>query len=155
MSPSLVQIYIHTVFSTKHREPLILPSIEAALYRHIREQLRDVQGSPVLAINGMPDHLHILFRLDPGRTVREVLHYAKGESSHWVNHSGMLRMPFAWQAGYGAFSVSATGVKDVHSRILGQKELHRTRTYDDECGELFLEERQESEESVPSMPGHE
>jgi len=155
MPPSLVQIYIHTVFSTKHREPLILPSIEAALYRHIREQLRDVQGSPVLSINGMPDHLHILFRLDPGRTIREVLHYAKGESSHWVNHSGMLRMPFAWQTGYGAFSVSASGVKDVCDYIVGQKEHHRTRTYIDECRDLFNDDPRETDESVPPMPGNE
>ncbi len=155
MPQSFVQIYIHTVFSTKNREPLIIPSIETALFRHIRDQLHEVQRSPVLAINGMPDHIHILFRLDPGRTVREVLHYAKGESSHWINHSGMLLMPFAWQTGYGAFSVSASGVKNVHAYIMGQKEHHHVRTYADECRELFNEFQGETDESVPWKEGQE
>lgn len=146
MSHSLTKIWIHAIFGTKEKQPLIHSSIEQKLYDHIQEHLEKDFECKVRIINGMPEHMHILFLLSPNYAVKDIMQNVKGESSHWVNQQNLIKFKFAWQTGYGAFSVSESNVEKVEAYIRNQKEHHRQRTFTEEFKEfmakhglLFLE----------------
>lgn len=137
MSHSLTKIWIHAVFGTKNREPIIPHHLENKIYLHIQEHLEKDFDSPVRAINGMPDHLHILFLLNPNFAVKDILKNIKGESSHWVNQDNLTKTKFAWQTGYGAFSVSESNIEKVQQYIQNQKEHHQKKTFTVEYEEFM------------------
>ncbi len=137
MSHSISKIWIHVIFSTKDREPLIKESFESELHQHIFNNFVNENNCYVKIINGIQDHLHILFLLNPNHSIKDVIHNIKGESSHWVNQNNFLKNKFAWQIGYGAFSVSESNVENVEKYIRNQKEHHRTTSYVKEY-ETFL-----------------
>jgi REP element-mobilizing transposase RayT len=128
MSHSYNKIWIHLIFSTKLRAQLIYPAIEKDIYAFIEGQLRDM-GCPVRIINGMPDHVHALFLLNPQKSMAEVVKQVKGSSSHFVNQSNLLSEKFAWQIGYAAFAVSESILEKVVRYIKNQKEHHRKTTF--------------------------
>jgi putative transposase len=138
MSHSLLKIWIHGVFGTKDRTSLIKDTFEKELYTHIKEKLEKELDCKVRIINGTEDHVHILFLLSPNFTLKDIFQNVKGESSHWINQSDFIKYKFAWQTGYGAFSVSESMVKDVEKYIANQKEHHRKITFKEEI-ELFIE----------------
>ncbi|WP_128543124.1 IS200/IS605 family transposase [Larkinella soli] len=125
------RVWIHAVFATKNRRPFLHKSIRAAVHELIRRQLADI-GCSVEGIGGIEDHVHLLFLLPPQRSISEVLKQVKGGSSHEVNRSALLRQKFAWQVGYGAFSVSESQVERVRQYIRNQEEHHRRLTFQDE-----------------------
>ena len=153
MSQSYVEVWIHAVFSTKHRNPLIRPEFEEGLHRHMRDYLDEVLRAPVAAINGTADHLHLLFRLPTEQRIMDIMKHVKGESSHWVNQQDLMPQKFAWQSGYGAFSVDRNAIEPVVRYIREQKEHHRVKTYEDECRELFDGFIMESDESDSTTSG--
>ena len=91
----------------------------------------------VRIINGMPEHVHVLFLLDKNYAIKDVFKSIKGESSNWWNQSDFTRRKFAWQTGYGVFSVSESKVKQVENYIRRQKEHHKKMTYTEEV-ELLM-----------------
>ncbi|HCA83645.1 MAG TPA: IS200/IS605 family transposase [Flavobacteriales bacterium] len=119
-------IYIHVVFSTKHRSPTIRPEVEGAVYSIIRAQCIERKIS-LIALGGMPDHVHMLLVLPCHLPLSEVVGRIKGASSKAVNDAGLVPGGFAWQVGYGAFSVSEQGVNAVRRYIENQKEHHSTK----------------------------
>lgn len=131
MSHSYNKIWIHLIFSTKLRAQLIHPAIEKHIYAFIEGQLRDM-GCPVRIINGMPDHVHALFLLNPQKSMAEVVKQVKGSSSHFVNQSNLLSEKFAWQIGYAAFAVSESVLEKVVRYIKNQKEHHKKTTFTQE-----------------------
>ena len=131
MPHSYNRVWIHAVFSTKGREPMITEATEKEIFEWMRQELIDI-GCPPKIINGMPDHVHMLFRLSPKIAVMEVLKQVKGNTSNWINERGLLNSPFNWQTGYGAFSVSESKVDTVYHYIQRQKEHHKTQNYEDE-----------------------
>ncbi len=137
MSHSLLKIWIHGVFSTKDRTALITPAFEKELYNHIKQKLENDLDCIVRIINGMSNHIHILFLLSPKFSIGDIFKNVKGESSHWINQSSFTKYKFAWQTGYGAFSVSESMVKEVEKYIANQKEHHRKMTYEQEV-DLFI-----------------
>jgi putative transposase len=137
MSHSLSKIWIHSVFSTKDRAPLIGLGIEKKLYEHIKDELKNKFECKVRAINGMQEHIHILFLQNPNYSISEILKSIKGESSHWINFDNLTKNKFAWQTGYGAFSVSESMVKEVEHYIECQKDHHKKMTFMDEY-KLFM-----------------
>lgn len=137
MSHSLTKIWIHTVFRTKNGEPLIVSSLEEELYIHIHRHLTEDFNCWVRIIKGMKDHLHILFLLNPNYSLKDILKNIKGESSHWVNQKDILKIKFAWQVGYGAFSVSESNVDAVEKYIENQKEHHKMKTFLEEYEEII------------------
>jgi REP element-mobilizing transposase RayT len=137
MSHSLTKIWIHAICGTKDREPLIRPDIEDLLHEHIRCHLSEDLNCGVRILNGTIDHIHILFLLDPNYAVKDILKNIKGESSHWINEQNLLRVKFAWQTGYGAFSVSESNVTDVEKYIKNQKEHHRKLTFMEEYDQFM------------------
>jgi putative transposase len=130
MPQSLSQIYVHLVFSTKGREPWIQSSVEPRLHAYLAGTLNAIE-CPAIVVGGMPDHVHLLFRLSRTRPLSDVVKDAKVESSKWMKDEGCVS-EFAWQAGYGAFSVSASQLETVTHYIQHQAEHHATRTFQDE-----------------------
>lgn len=136
MSHSYNRIWIHAVWSTKNRLPLIKPNIEKPIFSFISDQLKEL-GCPVRIINGMPDHIHCLFLQNPQKSMAEIIKQLKGSSSHYVNQNNMLSEKFAWQTGYAAFSVSESVVEKVYQYIDNQKQHHQKRTFQHEYEEFL------------------
>ena len=106
MAHSFAKIYLHVVFSTKHREPIISDSVREDLHKYVAATLTSMKCPPVL-INSVEDHIHLLFELSRTKTVSSVLEKVKVGSSKWIKTQGAELTQFAWQGGYGAFAVSA------------------------------------------------
>lgn len=137
MSHSFTKIWIHSIFSTKERAQIITENLETVLHEHITSSFKNDFGCEVAAINGMREHLHILFRLNPAHSLSELMKNVKGESSHWVNSQNFINFKFAWQTGYSAFSISESVIDNIIKYINNQKEHHKKVTFKEEY-ELFM-----------------
>ncbi len=131
MPQSLAQIYIHIVFSTKERYPFIDTAIEPELFAYIGATIKRCEGIPFL-INGTADHLHILSSLPRMMSLSKYIEEIKRNSSRWIKTKGGKYEKFAWQNGYGAFSVSSSRKDSVVRYIAGQKEHHKRVTFKEE-----------------------
>ena len=136
MSHSFNKIWIHAIWATKERLPLLHQNSEQKIYSFIAEQLREL-GCPVRIINGMPDHIHCLFLLNPQKSVADVIKQIKGSSSHYINENNIIQDKFSWQTGYAAYSVSESVVEKVFQYIKTQKEHHQKKTYQQEYEEFL------------------
>jgi REP element-mobilizing transposase RayT len=136
MSHAYNSIWIHAIWASKERKPLIYPSIEQKLYQFISDQFREL-GCPVRIINGMPDHIHCLFLLNAQKSVSETIKHVKGGSSYYINSNNLISEKFYWQTGYSAFSVSASVVEDIFHYIQNQKEHHQRRPTKRAVGRKF------------------
>jgi len=94
--------------------------------------IAESNGIYIKALHVNPDHVHLLIDLPPTRALDEVVKALKGSSSRWINASGLLVGHFRWARGYGAFSVSQSGLEDVITYIEGQEEHHRIKTFAEE-----------------------
>ncbi|MEX0648377.1 MAG: IS200/IS605 family transposase [Balneolaceae bacterium] len=132
MANTFYQVYIHYIFSTKNRKPLIRPEFEKRLWSYI-SGIGNEQGYPVLAIGGMADHLHILVSLSPTVSFSKTIQSLKGSSSKWMNDNFYEdSRQFKWQSGYGAFSIGRSGLTSTKKYIHNQKKHHHNRTYEEE-----------------------
>jgi REP element-mobilizing transposase RayT len=131
MPQSLSSILIHLIFSTKNREPFLVPEIETELYPFIASIFKAVK-SPVLIINGTSDHLHTLFSLSRVITVADIVEEVKTGSSKWLKTKGRGFRNFHWQSGYGAFSIGQSQIPTLKKYIARQKQHHRVVTFQDE-----------------------
>ena len=136
MPHSYNKIWIHAIWATKERMPIIHSNIEYKIHQFISDQLR-AQGCLVRIINGMPDHIHCLFLLSPQKSIAEVIKQIKGSSSHYINQNDLTAKKFAWQTGYAAYSVSESVVEKVFQYIKTQKEHHQKKSFLQEY-EAFL-----------------
>ena len=134
MPQSLSKIYIHAVFSTKIREPLLADAWRDELFQVIGGTANEA-GCQSFLVGGMPDHVHLLFLLGRTVTIADALGRIKSNSSAWVNQSRGVTMPFHWQAGYASFSVSQSNVDAVREYIRQQPEHHAVRSFQDELRE--------------------
>ena len=137
MLHSLSKVWIHGVIRTKNGEPLIKPDLEQKLYDHIRRRLEQEFKCILRAINGTADHIHILFMISTLFSISELFKHIKGESSHWINESNLIDEKFAWQPGYGAFSISELMLKRTERYIKNQKEHHRLISFDEEMNAIL------------------
>lgn len=131
MPQSLSNVVIHLVFSTKNRERLITPGLEAELYPYLATVLRTFK-SPSLAINGTADHLHVLLTLARTIAIADLVEELKTDTSKWMKTKGRQFRNFHWQRGYGAFSVGQSQVPAVKRYIANQKEHHTGITFQEE-----------------------
>ena len=136
MPSAYTQNFYHTVFSTKHRANLITPDLETRLFPFIGGIVRDLRCT-LLAINSMPDHIHLLIRYRPDLSHSDLLQQIKGRSSKWINESLPQMGHFSWQEGYGGFTVSKSAVPDVETYIARQKEHHKHQDFQAEYLELL------------------
>lgn len=135
MSHSFNKIWIHSVWSTKERIPIIKTDFENMIFPFVSNQLKEL-GCPVRIVNGMPDHIHCLFLMNPQKTIAEIVKQIKGSSSHFINQENIIPEKFAWQTGYAAFSVSESAVVKVFDYIKNQKQHHQKRTFQKEFEEF-------------------
>ena len=143
MARTYTKLIYHIVFSTKERLPLIVPEIRDRLYEYLGGVIRGEKGS-LMEIGGMPDHVHILARFGAAIAVSEMLKRIKGSSSHWLSQE--TGTWFAWQNGYGAFSVSESQVAAVRKYIQQQEEHHKRISFKDELISLLRKHRIEFDE---------
>jgi len=131
MPQSLVRNYMHIIFSTKNRRPLINPQIENELYRYLGGICHNLDCTPI-KIGGHSDHVHILCLLSKKIALIKLLEEVKTDSSKWMKTMGEDLTDFYWQNGYGAFSVNPSEVDKVIQYIANQKEHHQKKSFQDE-----------------------
>ena len=130
-SSTFSQIYIQIVFAVKGRQSLILSKWEEDLYKYITGIVQNKEQK-LLAINGMPDHIHILIGMKPSCTVSDLVREIKKSSNDFINDSGFCSRKFEWQEGYGAFSYSKSQKENVIKYVLNQKEHHQKQSFKNE-----------------------
>ncbi len=123
MRRSKSEIYLHLVWATGKREPIISSDIERAVHRCIEEQAKSL-GCEVLAVNGMPNHVHLAVKIPGKLSASELAKQVKGVSSHFIHERFPQLENFAWQEGYAAFSICRSHVKTVIDYVERQKEHH-------------------------------
>ena len=131
MSQSLVDIILHLVFSTKERRPWIKPDVEEELYQYICGVGRNL-GCPIIKINGVEDHIHVLIQLGRTIPISKLISEMKASSSRWIKTKGDHYKDFSWQGGYGGFSVSRPNLEGAKKYLSLQKEHHKTMTFKEE-----------------------
>ena len=131
MAATFVKVLVHIVFSTKKRVPFIDSPLSGDLYPYMAGIIRH-KGSTLLALGGMPDHVHALIRLKADRSLSDLVRALKAVSSKWVHEKPNPIPEFAWQTGYAAFSVSQSKEAAVKSYILHQEAHHRRSNFEDE-----------------------
>ncbi len=131
MSQSFTNLLYHIIFSTKERLPIIMPECQPRLYDYIGGIIRGTGGIS-LGIEGTEDHVHVLAKLRPDRSLSDVLRDLKANASGWMHDVFPDIRDFSWQRGYGAFTVSQSNVDDVGKYIARQKEHHKKVSFRDE-----------------------
>jgi len=138
MRRNKLALFVHLVWATWDRLPLITPDIERRLYRNIESEAQK-QGCTVLALNGTEDHVHLLVMIPPTITIADLLKQVKGVSSHFVNEILQPPTQFKWQGSYGAFTVSRWDVHQIKEYVIRQKEHHQAAELIKEFEEAFEE----------------
>ena len=136
MSQSLVKNYVHLIFSTKFRQPLIFESIENELFDYLGSICKALDCQPVM-IGGYLDHVHILCLLSKKIALMKLLQEIKQKSSKWMKTKDVHLSNFYWQDGYGAFSISNQNIDVVAKYIETQKEHHKDHGFQDEYRSLL------------------
>jgi len=131
MPQSLSKLYIHLIFSTKQREPLLLRPLRERVHAYLATVLNTLD-SPARQIGGMSDHVHILFRMSRNHALADVVETIKTSSSKWIKTQSPALRAFHWQNGYGGFSLSPSEAEAVAENIDRQEEHHRTASFQEE-----------------------
>ena len=131
MPHTYTNVLVHLIFSTKDRQPCIDAGLRSRLFAYLGGVLRDIGATPMI-VNGMEDHAHLLAGIPAARSVAEVVRTVKSNSSKWVHDEFPNRHAFAWQSGYGAFSVSQSNVESVRQYIAHREEHHKTMSFQQE-----------------------
>ncbi|HPV06281.1 MAG TPA: IS200/IS605 family transposase [Aggregatilineales bacterium] len=119
--------FFHIVWATYRRQPLLSPEIEPRVHRVITA-LCSEQGGQAYAVNGMPDHIHMVTTIPPTLSTATFVKKLKGASSHFITHE--LGCPFRWEAGYGVLTISQRNLRQAIDYVNGQKQHH-------EAGQVF------------------
>jgi len=137
MANTYTQIHLQAIFAVKRRTGLIQKEWKDELYKYITGIIQ-THDHKLLAINGMPDHLHIFFGMRPTQSLSDLMQDVKENSSKWINKKKFIKDRFEWQQGYGAFSYSKSQASRVIAYIQNQEVHHRKITFLDEY-KKFLE----------------
>lgn len=131
-----VKIWIHTVWTTKNRAPLLAREIRQNVFDHIRENAKK-KGIYIDFINGHLEHVHCLISLSSGQSIDKILMLLKGESSYWINKNKFSRGKFEWQDEYFAVSVSESNLSRVRNYIKNQEDHHKKKSFTEEYQEFM------------------
>lgn len=137
MANTYTQLYFHVVFAVKGRQNLISIQWKDELYKYIAGIINN-KSQKLLIINGMPDHVHLLLSSSPNFNLSTLVGEVKSNSSRWINENRYVRGKFAWQIGFGAFTVSQSQLTVVTNYIKKQEIHHKTKSFREEYIE-FLE----------------
>jgi putative transposase len=128
MSSSYRNLLFHIVFSTKDREPWMIPSIRPRIHEYLGGAIRG-EGGIALIVNGTADHVHVLAKLRQDKALSKLIGEIKANSSGWISRTFKGAAEFTWQEGYGAFSVSESQIAKVRRYIERQEEHHRSVSF--------------------------
>lgn len=131
MANTYTQIHIHFVFAVKFRDGIIQSKWKEDLYKYMSGIIQN-NNHKLLAINGMPDHIHILIGLRPAQSISDLMKEVKQSSSKWINQNKLTNGHFEWQEGYGAFFYSKSQINQVVSYIQNQELHHKKKTFKEE-----------------------
>jgi putative transposase len=137
MAQSLANVLLHVVFSTKHRQPFKDEGVDRDLFRYIATACKSL-GCPSHGIGGADDHIHIACSLGRTTTISDLIQHIKQDSSKWMKSQGPEYAEFAWQNGYGAFSIGQSQLDDLRRYIRNQREHHRRESFQDEFRTLLV-----------------
>jgi putative transposase len=140
MANTYTQIYIQAVFTVQNKLSLIRPDWQEELYKFITGIVQNNRHK-MIAINGMPDHLHLFIGMKPNQSLSDLMQDVKGDSSKWIHEKGFVKGRFEWQAGFGGFSYSISQIDTVVKYINNQAKHHKIKTFVEEYLE-FLEKFQ-------------
>jgi putative transposase len=140
MAHTFTSLLYHLVFSTKHGHPQIDDALKPELFAYLGRIVKKIDGVP-LAINGTSDHVHLLVVLPQTVALADALRTLKANSSGWVHETHPEHRAFAWQAGYGAFTVSESRRNAVARYVAGQEAHHRRVTFEEEFLRLLARHR--------------
>lgn len=138
MAGTFSQLYIQLVFAVQNRNYLINQAWEELFYRYISGIVRN-KDQKMLAINGMPDHIHLFIGMRPTCCLSDLVREIKKSSTEFIKLNGFSPYKFTWQEGYGAFSYHHSQIDMVVRYILNQKEHHKKQTFKKEY-ETFLKD---------------
>lgn len=133
---SYVKIWIHAVWTLKNRKPILTSEVRQVLFDHIHQNALSKEILMEI-VGGHVNHVHCLFRLRNNQTIENVMQLIKGESSFWLNKSGLIQLKLNWQKEYFAVSVSESQIDKVKNYILTQEEHHKKKTWEDEYNEFM------------------
>ena len=136
MPNTYTQLYIQFVFAVKYRESLIKKEWKDELYKYITGIVQN-NKSKMLAINGMPDHIHIFIGYKPTIAIPDLIKDIKLASGSWINDKGLAPHRFNWQEGYGAFSYRLRDVDEICKYIQSQESHHHKKTFREEYTALL------------------
>ena len=128
---SFVSCLMHVVFSTKDRRPLLTPEVQERLWPYLGGIARE-NKMRALKVGGVADHVHMLVSLPSTLAVAKAVQLIKGNSSKWIHETFPALSSFEWQEGYGAFSLSVSGVEATVAYIENQAEHHQRKTFQEE-----------------------
>ena len=131
MPQSLALLLVHLVFSTKDHFPYIVPAVRPSLHGYLATVARN-QGNQCYRVGGVADHIHLAVRLSRTITIAGLVEELKTSSSKWLKTQSPELAQFAWQRGYGAFSVGPADLNALIAYIDGQEEHHRARSFKEE-----------------------
>ena len=138
MRKNKLDLYLHLIWATWDRQPLISPEIERPLHRIIESEALSL-GCKVLALNGVPDHIHLAIKLPTTLPIADLMKQVKGVSSNFANEVLLPDKSFKWQSNYGAFTVSRWDVEKIVAYIRHQKEHHSNNEIYPEWEQTFEE----------------
>ncbi len=136
MANTYTQVHIHLVFSVQNRQALIGDQWKDQLYKYITGIIQN-HGHKLLIINGMPDHVHILIGFRTTQSLADLMQDIKGDSSKWINENNFVKVKFAWQGGFGAFSYSKSQINNVIRYIENQEIHHRKKSFTEEYKKML------------------
>jgi REP element-mobilizing transposase RayT len=145
MANTYASLYYHIVFSTKRRQPFLMGDLQDRVWAYLGGIARENKMTAI-AVGGMSDHTHILLWMRPTQVVSKAVQLLKGGSSLWIHRTLPHVSQFAWQDGYGAFTVCRRHTEDVEAYIRNQKEHHRGMTFREEYLEFLKEHGVEFDE---------
>jgi REP element-mobilizing transposase RayT len=136
MANTYTQIYIHAVFAVQGRQNLIRKENKEELHKYITGIIRN-KGQKLIAINSMPDHVHLFIGMKPNMALSDLIRDVKNNSSNFINEKKWIRGKFNWQKGFGAFSYGHSQIDAVVKYILNQEKHHAHQTFKEEYLEML------------------
>ena len=133
---SYVRIWLHCVWATKNRVPLLTKEKKEIVIEHIKQNAK-LKSIYLDSLNGHTGHLHCIISLGPDQSISKVMQLIKGESSFWINKNKIIETPFEWADEYFAVSVSESQIQKVRSYISGQEEHHKQKSWEEEYSEFI------------------
>jgi putative transposase len=133
---TFTQMYVHIVFAVRSRENILNTTIRYRIFEYISGILRDLGHKPLI-VNGVSDHIHILFGLNPSKSISDTVHDIKRGSSLFINQNRLVPGRFCWQEGYGGFSCSRSQVDNIYRYIQNQEMHHSKKLFREEYIEIL------------------